>query len=143
VLIPELGIEYPDDHADIAQQARDELCDLEYLPFPHGTRATFAKGCRGPMCRKANRDYLRAWQRANYGQPEIGRSRVTAVRQFDPFLEAYTRYSQDKLAQLIAEGLQPPKRRDSGTRISRTAKPIPAATLQILHRRRPALGGSK
>lgn len=42
--------------SEIPQDVIIELCDLEFGTRTHGTRACYAKGCRGPLCRKAERD---------------------------------------------------------------------------------------
>jgi hypothetical protein len=33
-----------------------EVLDLTYINRSHATRSTYAKGCRGPLCTKAERD---------------------------------------------------------------------------------------
>lgn len=39
---------------------KDELNDPRYANRKHGSRATYAKGCDGPLCSKAERDRSRA-----------------------------------------------------------------------------------
>lgn len=41
------------------QDLFSELKDLRFITRTHGCRATYALGCRGPMCRKSERDNTR------------------------------------------------------------------------------------
>lgn len=41
-----------------------ELTDSEYITRQHHSRATYALGCRGPLCQKAERDRGRRRQEA-------------------------------------------------------------------------------
>lgn len=40
------------DNSDIL----DELCEEKFISRTHGVRSTYAQGCRGPLCRKSERD---------------------------------------------------------------------------------------
>lgn len=40
----------------LPQDIRDELSDPEYSHRQHFSRATYALGCHGPLCRKRERD---------------------------------------------------------------------------------------
>lgn len=121
----------------VLREARQEAADPAYCLFEHGTRATYAKGCNGPMCRKGNRDYIRLYKLATRGP---ARPRVTRSIDYDPFLETYTQYCKAMLQRAIEAGAQPPRRRDSGTRVTRTERPVPVSTIRSLHKDRPALG---
>lgn len=39
----------------------DELTDEKFLHLKHNSRKTYYKGCRGPLCRKAERDKQRRY----------------------------------------------------------------------------------
>lgn len=41
---------------ELPDDVRDELSDPEFINRTHGRRSTYAVGCRGPLCRKAERD---------------------------------------------------------------------------------------
>lgn len=43
----------------IEEQVDRELADDQYLPSRHGTPAAYNKGCKGPLCRKAQRDRVK------------------------------------------------------------------------------------
>jgi hypothetical protein len=60
------------DRLILAQDVYDELCDGEYSNRQHYSRATYAKGCRGPMCRLAetHRGRKRNADRAHEGGRE-------------------------------------------------------------------------
>lgn len=52
-----------------------ELANPKHLSRVHGRRGTYTLGCRGPLCRKANRDYSRQWKttltsRGSYEAPD-------------------------------------------------------------------------
>jgi len=42
--------------SELIQQVTDELCDDRYSGQSHYDKNTYANGCRGPLCRKAERD---------------------------------------------------------------------------------------
>lgn len=137
LVVPELGDgEWSLDHLPLLAECREELLDPAYLPYAHGVRATKALGCNGPMCRKANRDYGRAVQRRmNNTQSE----RISAVRKFDAFLEAFTAYA---VTYHYALGVQAPKRRKlKDVRTYRRDHLIPLSTAHKLHKSRLRLSG--
>jgi hypothetical protein len=45
--------------SELAQEVSDELADEKYITLSHYNRNTYAKGCRGPLCRKSERDLRR------------------------------------------------------------------------------------
>lgn len=133
--VPELdGTEWPEDHWPMLLICREELLDHEYAAYPHGVRATKVLGCTGPMCMKAARDYGRAVQRRlNGAQSE----RISAVRYFDAFLEAFTGYAQTYWQSL---GVTAPKRRKlKDSRVYRRTHLIPLSTADKLHKSRARL----
>lgn len=133
--IPELGdAQWTDDHSELLVACREELLDPAYLAYQHGRRATKVLGCDGPMCRKAARDYGRAVQRRmNDAQSE----RISAVRKFDAFLEAFTAYAA---TYHWALGITPPKRRKlKAVRTYRRDHLIPLSTARMLHKSRARL----
>lgn len=42
--------------SNLPDDVKFELEDKRYGDRTHGTRATYAEGCHGPLCRKAERD---------------------------------------------------------------------------------------
>lgn len=61
----------------------EEFFDTEYVPRSHHSIGTYNKGCRGPLCRKANREHPR---RAS-GESTVGQLRYQRI--FDPVLEYF------------------------------------------------------
>lgn len=45
--------------AELPKDVLAELLDPDYTGRSHHKKATYAKGCRGPLCRKAERDEAR------------------------------------------------------------------------------------
>jgi hypothetical protein len=41
---------------NIAQEVMDEILDPEFDEMTHGNKHSYSAGCRGPLCRKAERD---------------------------------------------------------------------------------------
>lgn len=67
-----------------------ELEDLEYITRRHHSRATYALGCHGPLCRKAERDrgVSRNKQRAALeSRPYIPQLEKRAGRERDELLD--------------------------------------------------------
>ena len=65
-----------------------ELADKIYDGRTHATRACYAKGCRGPLCRKSERDRGRerhAARQAEKGK-EVTRLPPTEAQERDEFL---------------------------------------------------------
>lgn len=58
---------------DIHNDAQREVSDPAFAGRTHGKRATFAAGCKGPMCMKANRDRARKQYRDT--NPQASRAR--------------------------------------------------------------------
>jgi hypothetical protein len=56
---------------ELPADVRAELEDPEYITRSHYSRATYAEGCRGPLCRKAERD--RGRRRNEHRATEAGR----------------------------------------------------------------------
>ena len=61
--------------ADLPEDVRDELNDPRYAGRTHYKKATYAKGCRGPLCRKLERDE---------GRAETERAAIEAGREYRP-----------------------------------------------------------
>lgn len=135
--IPELGnTQWSDDHQTLLRQCRQELLDPEYISYQHGNRNTRLRGCNGPMCRKANRDYGRNLQRRIH---DAQGQRISAVRRHDEFLDAFIQFATEYHQEL---GLQPPKRRKlKAVRTYRREHLIPLSTARMLHKGRSKLSG--
>lgn len=68
---------------DLGAQVMDELMDDEFDTFTHGIKSTYTNGCRGPLCRKAERDTCAKRYRERMGR--LGRP----VREYAPRETAY------------------------------------------------------
>ena len=53
---------------ELAPDVAAELADPHFLTRTHGKKATYQAGCRGPLCRKAERERKRASYRRNKGK---------------------------------------------------------------------------
>lgn len=140
--VPELGdTQWPTDHEKLLWQCRQELLDSEYAAYQHGNRNTRQRGCNGPMCRKAARDYGRALQRRIHGAQ---RERISATRRHDEFLDAFTAYAREHHRE---SGLTPPKRRQLKKEVAQprdsrdnlVPNMIPLDVVRMLHQSRARL----
>lgn len=59
--VPELRVFVHDLYADLVKEIQAELGDPTFKRYRHGRCSTNNRGCSGPMCRKARRD----WRAAN------------------------------------------------------------------------------
>jgi hypothetical protein len=59
---------------DLPNQVMDEILDARFDEMTHGTKSTSAAGCKGPLCRKAERDACARRYRARAGK-EVKRYR--------------------------------------------------------------------
>lgn len=65
---------------------KNELADPNFASRRHGSRATYALGCRGPLCRKKERDRARI------------RNKTRAQAQHREYVESVNRkYDRDEL----------------------------------------------
>lgn len=78
--------------ADLLQAIVDELCDETYPNRIHHSRATYALGCRGPLCRKSERD--RGSRRFKERHPESRSYNPSTARQDDAMLEAFAQFNR-------------------------------------------------
>lgn len=53
---------------ELIQEVEAELADGEYSSRTHGKVSTYMWGCRGPLCKKAHRDYRRLQYRKRAAQ---------------------------------------------------------------------------
>lgn len=70
---------------DFWKEVCDELSDPEYSKRSHHNVGTYDQGCRGPLCRKANREHPRR-KRSDRGVPVY---LLREERIFDPVLEYF------------------------------------------------------
>lgn len=71
-----------------------ELDDPKFQGLAHGRRATYKRGCTGPLCMKAMRDYGRRYQRARF---KPAQTRTTHKQRFDELLTLVTAAHHTKL----------------------------------------------
>lgn len=67
--------------ADIPKDIQDELADPKYSTRKHYSRATYALGCHGPLCRKAEKD--RGRQRNENRTKALGKEYVPGKNRRD------------------------------------------------------------
>lgn len=84
--IPELASFVAPEAYTTVLRMRDELSDPGWLDHRHGERTTYKKGCHGPLCKKAMRDYGREYQRKANGHT---RTRPSPMQRFDDVIAAY------------------------------------------------------
>jgi|SRR6188768_3636146 len=53
---------------ELASAVMDEILDPEFDTFTHGNKGTSYRGCKGPLCRKAERDSCAARYRKRVGR---------------------------------------------------------------------------
>jgi hypothetical protein len=83
---------YLDDDASIVYlECLAELAEGRFKQLTHGRRATYKRGCAGPLCKKAMRDYGRAYQRAKLNPAQI---RSSYKQRFDDLLMLVTEAHQ-------------------------------------------------
>ena len=74
---------YHEHCADLWVQVVNELEDAEYRTRSHHNAGTYNQGCRGPLCRKANREHPRR------KTPEVSPAQLRDERVYDPVLEYF------------------------------------------------------
>lgn len=87
--IPELSLHAHPAHADIIKQVRSELSDLRFTGKEHGTRSLRVQGCKGPLCRKAQRDWAAQYRRDKAkaaGTAFVPRPQFGFLKEIDPLL---------------------------------------------------------
>lgn len=74
---------------DLPADVLDEIQDEEYINRTHGRRSTYAVGCHGPLCRKAERDRGRPRMRVLRGLDPSDMEPDTKAREDDVLLDRY------------------------------------------------------
>lgn len=75
---------HPSAHA-VYLRVLEELQD-DRDGLTHHTRAGYKRGCRGPLCMKAMRDYGRLYQRKKFG---AAKARITHKQVHDELLDLF------------------------------------------------------
>lgn len=87
----------PQEMRDLANEVYKELTNKILLGRPHGSRYTLNGGCRGPLCRRAER----AWQRKKYERAQQAKGKSVkpyeAVREYDEILDIIIAEHYDRL----------------------------------------------
>lgn len=68
---------------ELWRQVMEELKSAPYRTRSHHNVGTYNQGCRGPLCRKANREHPRR------KTPEVSLSQLREERIYDPVLEYF------------------------------------------------------
>ena len=89
----------PEEQA-VIEAIRLELSHPDWLGKVHGQRKLYARGCTGPLCKKAARDYGRKYMRT--ARESGSRHRRTRAQHFDPLLEMFHKAYLTSLARRIA-----------------------------------------
>lgn len=72
---------------DIEGEIHQELDDARFATKTHGRRSTYMAGCRGPLCRKSERDAKNdAYRRSKKGSPILEYT-PRPERMFDTIIE--------------------------------------------------------
>lgn len=77
---------------EMPQDVYDELNDAKYIKLQHYSRATYAKGCHGPMCRLAE---------THRGRERNAERAAAAGREYKPNLDARATEREAELAPII------------------------------------------
>lgn len=78
----------------LLERVRAELEDEKFLNRTHGTRATYAEDCHGPLCQKSERDRGRLrheMRQRTKGKTVVRRTRTDAQVKFDNLLDEIIR----------------------------------------------------
>jgi hypothetical protein len=135
VKVDEMGVWVPASWGKLVVGIRFEIDDPEWLNHPHGLQKVYVRGCRGPLCRWAQRNYIRDWTR-NGIEARGGR-----VSQYTSHLDKYNDFIQ-MYAEAFWSVIPPdavPVKRPRKQRTVRTPHTVPASTVQKLHKSRARL----
>lgn len=80
---------------------REEIEDPRFLGKRHGLRGTYNATCRGPLCRKVNRDNMRKYLKD--GAPSDRPTRVSRFDKYNEVLDAIIAWHHAKYAQMRKE----------------------------------------
>src|SRR6478735_2729430 len=75
---------------EIPEDIKAEILDKAYAARTHGNRACYAAGCRGPLCRKAERDrgiVRHREKKEEEGKPVTPKEKLHPARQRDRLLD--------------------------------------------------------
>lgn len=95
----------PEEHG-VIEAIRTELSDPEYRGRMHGERKVYRRGCRGPLCSKAARDYMRRYMRT--AKKYDREYRTSKVAQFDDLLIIYYKAYLVNIARRALAQARPP-----------------------------------
>lgn len=105
------------EHLTMAQDVYDELIDPEYITRQHYSRATYAKGCHGPLCRlrenlgKREQLVRRAQRNGEIYVPDPRMSTVRKQQMLQPVIDWHLDSRQMLRADRAAWGPNSPERR--------------------------------
>lgn len=88
---------------DLADDVLAELKDPDFIGRTHYKKATYAVGCRGPLCRKLERDEARA--DTEKAAREAGRDytpRITPAQERDPELDTVIEWHLNERKTVVA-----------------------------------------
>jgi hypothetical protein len=80
---------------------REEIEDPRFLSKRHGTRVAYNAGCRGALCRKANRDNMRKYLKGS--SPSDRPTRVSRFDKYNEVLDAIIAWHHAKYVQIRKE----------------------------------------
>jgi hypothetical protein len=86
------------DEAIIRLQVEAELRDPKYLGRDHHDNKLYVAGCRGPLCRKASRDYGRELYRARNEVAPDALHKPTVRTKWDALLETFPTKLEQKVS---------------------------------------------
>lgn len=71
---------------DVLKAVQEELLDPRFNDKDHHDIRTYNRGCRGPLCKKASRDYQRDRYRKDADVPETEFHKPTKITMWDELL---------------------------------------------------------
>lgn len=98
--VPEMLMFVGPEEFNVVEEMREELSHPDWLGESHGHRRLYRRGCRGPLCKKAARDYGRKYMREAQGYGE--RTRVTRAQKYDVLLDLYLSEYTKNIARRLA-----------------------------------------
>lgn len=84
MLAPSINLE------EVWQEVCEELTQIQFKNRSHLNRRTHVEGCRGPLCKKANRDFTRRRQKSQ-ARP--------IYAELDPVLEFFFEQAKERIAE--------------------------------------------
>lgn len=130
IYVAEINATIPEEWRELLLECRAEVRDGRFTGYVHGTQSTYIQeGCRGPLCKYAQRVYAREREHA------INKGRRKYRSRLDRYNEFFGLYVKSGFVTDIDRA----PRRKPETRVLRTPRTISFSTVQKLHKGRARL----